>query len=197
MNEKLDIVVYLEYNDNINSNSEREVLSMLTINELKEILSGINGCTFAGIKAQTPVKLKGGKKNPQQGKIYKLVENGNCMLFPNKKSNGYENMIKRRLEKEGKNPDSFKLGKRAWGKRIENTPLVEHKGKYYLEIIYMQPPKVKYLYENKPIKKDEIEGLPERKEGKQGGLSDENKVYIRTIALENIKELHLKGEVIQ
>ena len=169
---------------------------IMNVNELKNELEKINGCTFAGIKAVTPVKLKGGKKNPMQGKVYKVVENGNCMLFPNKSSNGYENMVKRRLEKEGKDAENFKLGKRVWGKRIENTPLVEHKGKYYLEIIYMQTPKIHYMYDGKPIEKDKIEGLPEKKtEGKQGGL--DNKVYIRTISLDNIKELKLFGEVIE
>ena len=110
-------------------------------------------------------------------------------------------MVKRRLEKEGIDPDNFKLGKRPWGKRLENLPIIEHKGKYYLEVIFNQPPCVEYVYmENgygKPISKKDIIGLPEKKkEGKQGGLSEENKVIIRTYNIDNILEIHINKEVI-
>jgi len=170
---------------------------------LKEILEkNLNGAGFIGLVAQTPVKLKGGKKNPQQGRIYKVIKNGNCILFQNKQKNGYSNMIRRRLEKEGIDPDNFKLGKRPWGKRLPNLPIVEHKGNYYLEAIFNQAPKVEYLIKDengfRPISKDEIIGLPEtKKAGKQGGLSDKNKVVIRTFKVDNIKELHFNGEIIR
>jgi hypothetical protein len=157
-------------------------------------LANLAGTTIIGLTAETPVKLKGGKKNPFQGRVTKRMLSGNCMIFCNKKSNGYENMVKRRLEKEGVNAESFTLGKRAWGNRVQNTPFVMHKGNLYLETIFLQNPvKVEYLVDGKVTPKDEIPGLPEKPEGgKQGGLVD--KVIIRTFNTENIKSLRYGGK---
>lgn len=148
-------------------------------------LKKIETCAIATIDTKTPVKLTGGKKNLHQGRIEKVTVGGNIMVFGNKKSNAYENMVKRRLAKEGKNPETFKLGKRAWGERVPESCLVVHKGKTYMETIYLKPPKqTLYLLDGKPIEKTEIQGLPKAKPGEQGGLSD--KVQIRTYNLENI-----------
>lgn len=158
--------------------------------KLMASLKKLNGCAIASIDSKTKVKLTGGKKNEQQGRIEKIMEHGNIMLFCNMNSNGYNNMVKRRLAKEGKNPDTFKLSPRRWGERVPNTPFVLHKGKIYVEAIFLQKPtKVSYLQDGRAIDKADITGLPKAKEGEQGGLSD--KVVIRTYALESITKLRM------
>ncbi len=169
--------------------------------QLKEVTDTIKGSTFASIDTETSVKLTGGKKNPLQDKITKTTKGVNVILFGGTDQSGYENMIKRRLADEGKDPDSFTLGARAWGTRVGQSPIIEHNGKYYLECIFVNPGKSVYLNEGVEINKEDIQGLPETKEkepAKEGealGNSDlENKVVIRTFSLDSIKAIRLKGK---
>ena len=89
------------------------------------------------------MKLTGGKKNPFQGRVKKITDGANVMIFSGTAQNGYENMVKRRMLEEGKDPDTFVLGKRAWGTRIGETPFIEHNGKHYLECVFISPGKSK------------------------------------------------------
>lgn len=163
----------------------------ITQKQLMEALVKVNGCGIAGIETETPVKLLGGKKNDMLGRVTKVMKGGNILLFSNSNSNGYQNMVNKRLKAEGKDPETFKLGKRVWGERVPQTPLVLNKGKVYMEAIFLKAPTdVQYLLDGKPINKEDIVGLKVKPaEGEQGGL--DNKVVIRTYELNNIKKLKM------
>lgn len=45
----------------------------------------------------------------------------------------YEKAVNRQRQREGKTAD-FEVKPRKWGERIQGTPLVEHKGNFYLEM---------------------------------------------------------------
>ena len=154
-------------------------------------LMKLNGCAIGSLTAVTDITLKGGKKNPLQGKVTKRAEGCNVMFFCNSKSNGYNNMVKRRLAKEGKASTDFKLGKRVWGERINDTPFIEHKGNMYVEVVFLKAPsKVVYLVDGEEVNKNTIEGLPvDSQEGKQGGL--DNKVIIRTYKLSSLRNIKM------
>jgi hypothetical protein len=104
-------------------------------------------------------------------------------------------MVKRRLVKDGKAADDFELGARAWGERIEGTPFVTHKGKVYLEVIYLKPGTTEYFLDGQPINKSDIEGLEDKtpSEEGQGGVND--KVIIRTYALASVTALRVASTV--
>ena len=157
-------------------------------------LTQLNGCAIGSITTVTDVVLKGGKKNPMQGEVTKHAKNANVMFFCNSKSNGYQNMVKRRLSAEGKAPESFKLSKRTWGERIADTPFVTHKGQMYVEVIYLHAPtEVEYKLAGERIAKENIIGLKESSaSGAQGGL--ENKVIIRTFKLSSLRSIKM-GEL--
>jgi hypothetical protein len=160
----------------------------------KEALNGLAGGTFVGLDTVTQVKLRGGKKNPMQGRVTKLMAGAQVMCFSNTNGSAYDAMVRRRLEQEGKDPASFELGPRAWGERVPNTSFVEHKSAHYLEAIFLRAGRVEYLLDGQPISKADIEGLDEpvmNPEG-QGGLS--NKVIIRTFSLESITALRANGQ---
>lgn len=172
-------------------------MKKITVSELITLflnpeVSGINGASFIGIDTLTVPKLAGGKKNDQQGRVQKAVVGSSVMVFQNKNSNGYENMVRRRLEAEGKSADDFQLGERAWGKRIDGTPLVTHNGEFYLEVIFLKAGDVSFLLDGKPIRKDLIEGLDKKEEGEQGGLA--NKVVIRTFKAKSISRITINKE---
>jgi hypothetical protein len=157
------------------------------------LTDNINGATFITIDTETDVKLKGGKKNPLQGKVTKRVVGSNVMVFQNKKKSGYESMVMRRLEKEGKDPSSFTLKPRAWGHRLQGAPFVEHNGNYYVEVIFLHPGKTEYLVDGNVTDPNAITGMPERKEeAVQGGLN--NKVVIRTYRVDNIRKITINKQ---
>ncbi len=164
-----------------------------------ENLSNFKGSQIIGIDTFVKVKLTGGKKNPMQGKITKLTEGNVVMLFTSGK--GYRNMVNRRLKKQLDDLEvyvmpteelferisvnnEFTPANRVWGKRITDTPFIEHKDKKYLECIFLKAGKVKYFFDGVEIAKEEIEGLAIKNNGNQGGLED--KVIIRTFSLDSI-----------
>lgn len=160
-----------------------------------DLINRINGVTFAGLDCVTDVKLKGGKSNPMQGRVTKRCDGNRVMLFTNKKSSGYENMVKRRLEQEGKDPSSFVLGKLAWGERIPESPIIEHKGAYYLQTIFLAAGKSTYFLDGQPIAKEDIIGLDDKDVGSgRQGLEDENKVVVRTYKFDSIRCIRLFKE---
>lgn len=157
----------------------------------KLALNNLSGGTFVGMDTLTTVTLTGGKKNPMQGRITKKTAGSQVMCFSNTNGSAYNSMVERRLISEGKNPSSFVIGPRPWGERVPNTAFVEHKGKYYLEVIFMRAGQTEYFLDGNPIAKNLIEGLPVSNEGDQGGLDD--KVIIRSYALESIIALRANG----
>lgn len=161
------------------------------MNNIKDIItSNINGATFISVDTCTIQKLTGGKKNPFQQRVQKVTEQASVMIFQNKTTNGYENMVNRRLKEEGKNPKSFKLSERKWGSRIPNMPFVEHKGEYYFEVIFLKPGKSHYEVDGQLTEKDNIEGLPVKRDyGGQGGL--DNEVIIRTFNIKSITKINI------
>lgn len=170
---------------------------MLTYSVATKLLENVDGASFAGMDSITDVKLTGGKSNPQLGRITKVHTGANIMLFTNKATNAYRAMVQRRLVKESKNPEDFKLQPRVWGTRVPNSPFVEHKGAHYMEVIFIKAGESTYELDGKPIDKADIIGLPKsRDEGRdkpsgQGGLED--KVVIRTYKLSSIKAIRIDG----
>jgi hypothetical protein len=170
---------------------------MTTYLGLKQQIDKIKGTTFCGLSTLTAVKLKGGKKNSMQGRVTKKTEDANVILFSNTKDSGYISMVRRRMVSEGKDPDTFELSPRAWGVRMGNSPFIEHNGKHYLECFFISSGKSTYYLDGEEIDKEKIEGLDvetpktEKYVESQGGI--ENKVIIRTFAIESIEKLNMKG----
>ena len=164
--------------------------------DIFQVFANVNGGSFISLDTSTSPVLTGGKKNPMQGRITKIMQGASVMVFQNKKSNAYENMVKRRLEQEGKEPMNFELSPRTWGHRIPDTPVIEHEKdgvvKHYLEVIFLKPGNVKYLLDGKKINKADIEGLKEVETGGQGGL--DNKVIIRVFGVDSITEIRIDGQ---
>lgn len=158
--------------------------------QLQNILANVSGASFISIDTETQVKLKGGKANPFQGRVTKRSIGHSVMVFQNKNSNAYENMVNRRLVKEGKNPESFQLQPRKWGTRITATPFIEHNGGIYLEVIFLKPGKSELLVDGLPYS-GEIPGLEaaEVDEDSQGGLND--KVIVRTFKADSVKKIRV------
>lgn len=161
----------------------------MTYDECANLLASIKGCTFAALDTVTTPILKGGKSNPMQGKVEKHCTGHRVLLFTNKNSSGYENKVRRHLEREGKNPDSFVMGGLPWGERIKDTPFIHNKGKHYLQCVFLASGEVTYRYKEsgETILKEEIIGLNERSGSEHQNLDDQ--VIVRTYAIESIVAL--------
>lgn len=163
---------------------------------IKEIVSNVNGGTFVGLDTEVNVKLTGGKKNPMQGRVTKITKGSSVMIFQNKNVNGYAAMVMRRLLQEGKDPSTFQLGPRKWGERLPDLPIIKHlkegssTPEYYLEVIFLHAGTSFYFLDGKPINKSKIIGLPEAREPSgQGGL--DNQVIIRCYNLNSIRAMRV------
>jgi hypothetical protein len=161
---------------------------------LKDIMKDVSGASFIGLDTVTTPVLTGGKANPMKGRVRKHMDGASVMVFQNKNSNGYENMVNRRLESEGFDAKTFNVGSRAWGERVEGLPIVTHKGADYLEVIFLKAGEVRYTLDGQPIEYADITGMKKAVAGVQGGL--ENKVIIRTFKADSIKTIRIDGQSI-
>jgi hypothetical protein len=93
--------------------------------DLVELLKSQKGAKPVTICAQTIPNMRK-KDNPYKDVIKISRVNGiiGCV---------YTNAVNRQRIREDSDPD-FEAEPRKWGQRIIGTPLVEHKGKYYLEL---------------------------------------------------------------
>ena len=156
-----------------------------------DLMKKVNGATFISIDSSTEPRLTGGKKNPHIGRVRKVTEGASVMVFQNKTTNAYENMVNKRLGKEGKS--TFTLSPRTWGTRVPNLPFVEHKGSHYMEVIFLSSGDTTYTLDGVPTPATDIIGLaPKPDEAAQGGLND--KVIIRTFKVANINKITIDKE---
>jgi hypothetical protein len=180
----------------------------MQLEQLQALLESLNGASFASLDTVTVPTLKGGKANPFKDRLVKRCNGHRVILFQNKKSNGYENKVRRHLIKEGKNPDSFSLGALPWGERLPNSPIITNKGKYYLQVIFLKPAnEIEYAasdtieangwiyFPGDNIPKDRIDGIDDKTGSEKQGLDDQ--VIVRTFALESIVALRAFKEELQ
>jgi hypothetical protein len=169
---------------------------------LQHLLSHVNGATFISLDTLTPVRLRktlaDGSANFFYDRIKKQVTASNVMVFQNKTTNAYENMVQRRLIEEDKDPTLFELSPRSWGTRIPNTPFVRHViedelVRYYLEVIFLRAGTIEYLLDGHPLdKRVKIPGILEHNEAEQGGLT--RKVVLRDYACDHITGIMINKE---
>lgn len=168
-----------------------------SIKAIIKSLAQVNGATFISLDTVTVPEMNrtmSGNRavpNPHFGHITKRQTGSSVMVFQNKRVNGYENMVRKRLLEEGFDPDSFVLSPRRWGVRIPNMPIVEHEDGTYLEVIFLRPGPVEYMLDGEPIARNEVIGIREYgpSPSSQGGLL--NKVHLRVFSFDSITRLRI------
>lgn len=163
------------------------------IQEFNHLIQQISGSTFVSMDCVTVPVLKGGKSNPHKDRVVKVAKGHRVQLFTNQTKNAYEAKVNRERAAEGKTPD-FKVAPLQWGKHLPNSPLIEHNGKLYLQVMFHKSGTTSYEMDGKPIAKDDIIGLPEVKGSGRQGLDDDNAVQIRSFDIANIRALRAFGE---
>lgn len=170
----------------------------MTRSDLVETMQGRKGAFFVTIVAETdPRLLKTG--NPYAGATKVSRVNGLLNWI-------YENAVNNQRSRENQPLDNngevehFTALPRKWGSRVKRndgtvTPLVEHKGKQYLELKVQQSLGYEYRDANgNVIDPANVEPfLPKRKEGARQEV--DNPVILRDYSIENIQQITLDGIV--
>jgi hypothetical protein len=158
-----------------------------TTQSIIDLLINYNGHSFVGLTTLTDARAK--KTGNPFGKILKKTR-----LLANIGFH-YANSLDNQAKREGKEID-FDIKPRRWGVRLPNTPLVEHKGKHYLEYKAENVQSVEYFTEEgEQIEKSQIEEfLPKtRHSSTQDNL--DKKIILRDVAIENIISLRISKKV--
>lgn len=159
---------------------------MTNLEELKVLLKSFKGATFASLDAIT---------EPKPG-IFCETKACRVILYRMTQGSGYENKVKRHLLEAGKDPSFFTVGDLPWGTRVEDLPLIEHKGKYYLQTLVLSPgASHHYLAASGLEVNPRSFGIRPNVAWNQG-LPAEKQVIVKTWNIENIARLAILGEEI-
>lgn len=101
----------------------------------------------------------------------------------------YEPSVNAQRVKEGLKPN-FEAMPRKWGGRLLPSPLVEYKGKYYLEVKVTHPIVEKYFTDQgEEIDSVYIKQFIPQRQNRQGL---DKPVVLRDYSLENLKSIHFQ-----
>ncbi len=139
----------------------RQLMPEIVLEEVSPnlVLSKMN--QDALISYDSIVKLTGGKKNPQLGRVVKHVANMPVHIIG---PGGYE-----AAKREAGNAD-FTAHERKWG-TYNSDGLIEHGGNLYVQLIIKGKGQTTYTLDGQPIDKTEIIGLPPSKPIEAGQVS--------------------------
>ena len=152
-----------------------------------DLLINYNGHSFVGLTTLTDARAK--KTGNPFGKILKKTR-----LLANIGFH-YANSLNSQAKREGKEID-FDIKPRRWGVRLPNTPLVEHKGKHYLEYKAENVQSVEYFTEKgEQIEKSQIEEFLPQKRHSSTQKELDKKIILRDVAIENIISLRISKNV--
>jgi hypothetical protein len=161
-------------------------MATMTSNELTQMLLKRKGSTIVSLKACTDARLR--KRNNTIGDCWKLANILGMIGWD------YANSINNQRAREG-HTEHFEAFPRPWGKRIKGTPLVEHNGKYYLEVkVERILGEVTYVRasDGEPVTYDAISMfLPEKRINARA--ETKKNIYPTDYAIESIREIKIDG----
>ena len=164
-------------------------LQQISISELVELLKNFSGYSFAGLQTYTDARAKKtGNPFPEKTIIKESQLLVNVGFH-------YSNSLVNQAKRENVSTD-FNVQSRVWGERIIGTPLVEHKGNFYLEAkcekVYFS--RLVDIHGNEILREDALPFLPVRKESStQDRL--EKKIILRDFRLDSIKKFAFDGKI--
>lgn len=150
-----------------------------------DCLKSLRGSTIVSFVAETiPAMRK--TNNPYFGRVIKRSRVVGMLGWI------YENSVNAQRAREG-SPVDFESAPRKWGQRVTGTPLVEHGGKWYLEVKVQSARSPEYYCDGGPIDREVIAEY--LKSADDHGRQELNRpVILRDYAVESIQEFTCGGE---
>lgn len=167
-------------------------MKTITKQELIERLMNTKGTTIVSIETKTTPRLLK-TDNPYWNK-----ENKQWHLTKLSRVNGivgwiYSNSVNNQRVREGKE-DNFQAEERKWGKRIQGTPLVDHKGNKYLELKVENKYKSVYLDDEGEVVDDSVVKQYESSSSSKSRQGVEKEVVLRDYKIGSINTITMGGE---
>lgn len=105
----------------------------------------------------------------------------------------YSNSVNNQRLREG-NEEKFEAHPRAWGERIGTSPVIEHKGQYYLEIkVEKTLTNPEYFDDNGPVEAEAVKPhLYARSPSKRQETDKE--IILRDYKLESLDQIRINGK---
>lgn len=169
-------------------------MTKVTKQQLIDSLKGLKGSRLVTIVTQTQPTLVAnhpltGEANPYKGKVFKVATTNGVINW------SYERSVNRQRAREGSEPD-FEAYPRKWGERLAGTPLVEHKGKTYVELKVEKSVDYDYFdLDGKPVDADLIK--PYLRPPGKSRQEVAKEVICRDYAVDSILELRVDGQQYQ
>lgn len=108
----------------------------------------------------------------------------------------YKNSVENQREREqGEDFEPFEPEPRSWGSRVEGTPLVEHKGRYYLEVKLEERESRFVDLEGNEIPREEIEEFL-YSSSQPSTQKTEKEIRLRDFKISSIEEINVYGDEI-
>ncbi len=173
------------------SQSQRVIkLPTMTRRQLIDALRKQKGATPVTVKTRTVPKMRK-TGNPFWDKVVKVSRvNGFANWV-------YANSVNRQRGRENKVAD-FVPEPRQWGTRIAHTPLVEHKGNFYLELKVEKSYEHEYLWikNNEPLDDYELTELEKflQKSSKSRTQQTDKEIILRDYRMDSIVGITMNGQ---
>lgn len=162
------------------------IMKRISQQQLQVLLRDIKGAQPATIVAvTTPTMTK--TDNPYMGRVNKMQMTNIFINFI------YENSVNRQRLREDETPD-FVAHPRKWGQRITGTPLVEHKGKFYLEAKVEKVFDSVYYIDGAQADTKLLTPFLPTKHSNADHQGVEKEIIVRDYSLDNIREIKMLGE---
>jgi hypothetical protein len=170
----------------------------ITVEQLRQKLSNLRACTAVSIQTETLPPLL--KKHRETGEPcpYDKGDISKINIMAGLIGCAYSNAVNNQLGREDKELD-FTPQPRKWGTLMDNKMLVYHvnkqkEEKYYLQIHVKKSDKPIYLWGDKVVDVEELEGYLPKKSDPKTQANLETKVILRDVELSNIKRIKMLGE---
>lgn len=169
-------------------------MTKVTREQLIQSLKALKGSRLVTIVSQTQPALVAshpltGEANPYKGQIIKVATTNGVINW------NYERSVNRQRAREGSEAD-FEAYPRKWGERLAGTPLVQHKGKTYVELKVEKSVDYDYFdLSGKPVDADLIKPYLRKPGASRQEVAKE--VICRDYDVENILEIRVDGEQYQ
>jgi len=142
--------------------------------------------SFVSIESETEPRMRK-TDNPFFGSVTKMSEVRGIINFH------YANAVNNQREREGVE-EMFEAQPRVWGERIDKTPLVKHKGSFYIEMKVEDVKDSKFVdNDGNEVSRDKLKPfLYENKKPSTQGT--EKIIFIRDYKVDSIKKIRMYGE---
>lgn len=165
-------------------------MKAVTVSQLKDLFAAMKSCHAVSVDTVTiPSMRKTG--NPYVGAVKVQTMNG-LIGFD------YANAVNNQLAREDNdNAFEFVPHTRKWGVLMDNRNMVEHKGKYYLQMkVQSLSGKPRYMMDGQEIDSALVKPFLQEKSkvGTQAAVGIEKEVIVRDVELGNIRAIRMDGE---